>query len=122
MASLIYFNPLPLWSVGVLLFLTGAACSGQALSFALVKENNLPSNNAAAIGFNNMAVVVAGAIFQPVIGKLIQLHMPEQVEQRIHYSSYDFQFGLSILPLCFGLALFISLFFIRETLDTNGTR
>lgn len=122
MALLIYCKDLPLSLVGILLFLIGAACSGQALSFAVVKENNLPGNNAAAIGFNNMAVVVAGAIFQPIIGKLIQLHSPTQAGQQIHYSSYDFQFGLSILPLCFGVALFISLFFIRETFGKNIAR
>jgi MFS family permease len=117
MAAILYCNQLPLWLISILLFLTGAACSGQALSFAMVKENNLPSNNAAAIGFNNMAVVIAGAIFQPMIGKLIQSHAPTQLGQQVHYASYDFQFGLSILPFCFGLALFISLFFIRETLN-----
>lgn len=117
MAAMIYFEHLPLWLLGILLFLIGMACSGQALSFALVKENNLPKNNAAAIGFNNMAVVIAGAIFQPVVGKLIQLHASVQIGQIIHYSSFDYRFGLSVLPLCFGFALFFSLFLIRETLS-----
>lgn len=115
MVGLIYFNHLPLWVLSILLFLTGVACSGQALSFAVVRENNLPSNNAAAIGFNNMAVVVAGALFQPIIGKLIQLHVTGQVDGHITYTSHDYRFGLSILPVCFSLGLFTSLFFIRET-------
>lgn len=115
MAAILYFEHLPLWLLGSLLFFTGVACSGQALSFAVVKENNLPGNNAAAIGFNNMAVVIAGALFQPLIGKLIQLNVSEVLGMHIQYSSQNYRFGLNVLPLCFSLSFFISLFFIRET-------
>lgn len=65
---------LPTSSVGwvmVLVFACGAACSGQALSFAVVKEINVPQQRGAAIAFNNMAVVISGAIFQPLLGKLL---------------------------------------------------
>lgn len=57
--------------IGILLFIAGAACAGQALSFTVVKENNSHNTRATAIAFNNMAVVVSGAIFQPLLGKLI---------------------------------------------------
>lgn len=117
---IIYGPQWPLWLLAILLLLVGAACSGQALSFAVVKENNLPSNNAAAIGFNNMAVVIAGAIFQPLIGKLIHLHANNSPHGVIIYSSYDYRFGLTILPVCFALALLLSLLLIRETLKIDG--
>ena len=41
-----------------LLFIIGLASSGQALSFALVKEHNKVCNAGSAAGFNNFAVVV----------------------------------------------------------------
>ena len=54
-------------AVGVLLFFAGVACTGQVLCFALVKDNNDSSIRGTAIAFNNMAVVVSGAFFQPII-------------------------------------------------------
>ena len=56
-----------------LLFLFGFACCGQSISFALVKENNLATRVGTAIGFNNMAVVTGGALFQPLVGLLLYL-------------------------------------------------
>lgn len=56
---------------GIVLFIAGAACAGQALSFTLVKEINQPSSKAKAIAINNMAVVISGAFFQPLVGKII---------------------------------------------------
>ena len=101
--------------LGTLIFFTGAACSGQALSFALVKENNPKDTVAAAIGFNNMAVVIAGAIFQPLIGKLIQSHWNGLMINGIQeYSAGDYRLGLLLLPLCFGLGLVMVSFFIKE--------
>jgi MFS family permease len=117
MACLVFFSHLSFWLLAILLLLTGAACSGQALSFALVKDNNVAANNATAIAFNNMAVVISGAIFQPLIGKLIQLHAPSTSHQTIAYLSADFQFGLSLLPLCFAIAFIIGLFCIREQVN-----
>lgn len=94
-----------------LLFLLGAACAGQALSFALVRDNNADHQRAAAIGFNNMAVVIAGAIFQPVIGKLISWHAGAAENNSFIYQAQDFHFGLMAvvfgLVLAFGLAVFL---------------
>ncbi len=74
---------LPLIILGVsFLFIAGAACSGQALSFAVVRSNNNEKVKAIAIAFNNMAVVISGAIFQPLIGKLIEVY------QYAGYSNY----------------------------------
>ncbi|OGT64155.1 MAG: hypothetical protein A3J38_10740 [Gammaproteobacteria bacterium RIFCSPHIGHO2_12_FULL_45_9] len=95
---------LPMWLLGACLFVAGAACSGQALSFAVVRDNSSPSTLAAAIGFNNMAVVVAGAIFQPLIGGLIG-----------DGSSAHFQSGACVIIASLILGGLIPLFGIRNT-------
>lgn len=100
------FSPLIL---GCLLFLAGAACSGQALSFAVVKENNTDAVKATAIAFNNMAVVISGALFQPLIGKLIEsgdLHS---------YSIDQFKKGLFIILASYILAFVVAWFYIKDT-------
>ncbi len=71
--GLVIFYVLPPIYIASLLFLAGAACAGQALSFSVVKENNLNYQAGTAIAINNMAVVVSGAIFQPLTGQSITL-------------------------------------------------
>jgi predicted MFS family arabinose efflux permease len=95
--------------VGILLFFAGVACSGQALSFALVKENNQSSITATAIAFNNMAIVISGAIFQPLIGKVISSH------QLSNHTVENFKYGLSILICSYVVAFVIASVFINET-------
>jgi len=89
--------------LGLFLFLAGAACAGQALSFALVKENNSYSVKGVALAFNNMAVVISGALFQPLLGKLIDLNNPA-----------CFKHGLYIIFMAYLIAFFMAVFFIRE--------
>jgi MFS family permease len=98
--------------LGVLLFLAGAACSGQALSFTVVKENNLSSVKATAIAFNNMAVVISGALFQPLIGKLIEVGRIDQAGT--YYNPTHFKQGLFIILFAYIAAVIIALFFIKE--------
>ena len=89
--------------IAIALFFAGAACSGQALSFAVVNDNSLEKTRAAAIGFNNMAVVIAGAIFQPLVGILIK-------DQNI----WNYQVGGGILALCFLVGALIAFSKIRS--------
>jgi MFS family permease len=94
---------LPFWLLGTLVFFVGFACAGQALAFAVVKDNNDEEVTAAAIGFNNMAVVIAGAIFQPLVAWLIDDEsMPHFVQ------------GIDVLVDCFLVATVLALFFIRS--------
>ncbi len=65
---IIYFPGMPLGVMMVLLFGFGVAVAGHILTFALAKETHSPQVTATVIGFNNMAVVAGGAIFQPFGG------------------------------------------------------
>lgn len=100
------------FSVGIILFLAGAACSGQALSFAVIKEGNEESIKATAIAFNNMAVVISGAIFQPLIGKFISSSLVDGV---VHYDAASFKEGMGILFVAYVLAFVVAALFIKET-------
>lgn len=99
------------FSLAVLLFIAGAACSGQALSFTVIKENNLSGLRGTAIAFNNVAVVISGAIFQPIIGCLLE---------HINFAtSMNFKLALSIIFLAYLLAFIVSKFFIVESFRGN---
>lgn len=109
-AGILFFH-LPIFILISVLFVAGAACSGQALSFTVVKENNSVNNRATALAINNMAVVISGAIFQPLIGKLIDW---------CHHlgTGHCYQTGLIAILICYFLAALIALL-IR---DSNETR
>lgn len=98
----------------ILFFLSGSACSGQALSFSLVKNANSPSQQATAIGFNNMAVVIAGFIFQPLVGYVIE-HFSDRVFKNgsYIYDGNDYYSGMLVVFGCYVVASIVALFFIK---------
>lgn len=98
------------------LFGFGVATSGQILTFALVNENNPPTVVASAIGFNNMAIVAGGAIFQPLVGVLLNLNWHGKMVNEIpFYTINNYRLALCVVPLCFLVGWIISLRFIHET-------
>lgn len=112
----IYAPHLSLVSLYVLLFLFGLSTSGQALAFGVVKDNNSKETAGTAIGFNNMAVVAGGAIFQPLIGFLLYYFSNGATQGgKPFYSAFDYQKSFILLPICFILAFIVSQFLLRET-------
>lgn len=113
---LIYMPNIPFWSTYIWMFLIGAASSGQILSFALVKDINPPTVIATAIGFNNMAVVLGGAIFQPLVGFILKWGWEgDYIGDAPFYTLYDYSLALVIVPLCYLICLAASSILIDET-------
>lgn len=114
--AILYAPHLSLESLYFLLFAFGIATAGQIISFAVIKDNNRPDVTATAIGFNNMAVVAGGAIFPYLVGRLLTAHWDGTVINSTPvYSVHNYQFSLSVVPICFAVTWIASLFFIRET-------
>lgn len=115
--SLIIFYPhLSYPTLGLLLFLMGVSCSGQVLSFAVVKDNADPRNKATALAINNMGVVASGAILQPLIGLLLRDHAISMGHHMApFYTLLDYQHAFIVLPAVYLIGFLISLFGIKET-------
>ncbi len=110
------YLPIPFWLSCVILFGLGIAGSGQIVTFALVRETNRPSMTGTAIGFNNMAVVAGGAIFQPLIGWILHILWSGQKSAGVPiYSVESYRLALLLIPLCFIAGWILSTFFIKET-------
>jgi len=103
--------------LGILLACAGASCSGQALSFALVRDNNAYSIKGTAIAFNNMAVVISGAIVQPLIGHLISDSTLDSVK---NYALADYKKGLMVILIAYIAATFTSIFLIKENKSASN--
>ena len=115
LAALIY---VPGWSLVVLIalsFLVGLFGSAQILCFALVRENHAPALSGTAIGFLNAVVTGAGALFQPLVGVLLDLAWTGEIASgaRVYQAeAYRIAFA-SLIACCVGG--FLCLLAVRET-------
>ena len=113
---LLYVPQLSYGCTYVVCFILGLGAGGQTVSFAVVKENNSPELVGTASGFNNLSVLIGGAIFQPLVGYLLQHSNSWRLENGVHiYSLESYQKALIIMPLCFLASLLISGLLIKES-------
>jgi MFS family permease len=107
---------IPFWGVAGLLFLMGVGTSVHTLTFAIVQDNNKPSVVATGMGFNNMAVVIGGAILQPLVGFILtMLWDGAYIDGVPAYSISNYENALFIIPIIYIIGLIVSLVFIKET-------
>ncbi|OGT42774.1 MAG: hypothetical protein A3F42_02890 [Gammaproteobacteria bacterium RIFCSPHIGHO2_12_FULL_37_34] len=97
-------------------FMIGFCCGAHPLCFALGKENNPIQISGTAVAVTNMLIMAGGVIFQPVVGKLLDLHTssPISADGLPTYAASDYTFALSVVPLGVALGIFLS-FFLKET-------
>lgn len=97
----------------ILFFAAGAACAGQALSFSLVSRNNKLEHRATAIGFNNMAVVISGFIFQPFVGYVIRASQSQPTTNYL-YDGSSYHNGMMVVLLSYFIATVAVILFIKQ--------
>lgn len=113
--AMVFFVALPEIALIVLALGVGFASAGQTLAFVLIKDNHGLRRNGAANGINNTFVVAGGILLQPLMGKILDLHLGQSMHSGIHY--YDanaYKNVLLLLPLCYCIATLIGSFFIRD--------
>ncbi|MBA4696265.1 MAG: MFS transporter [Legionella sp.] len=109
---LLLYCSLPLsWMYGVLLLL-GLGAGGQTVSFAVVKDYNPPKWVGTASGFNNLSVLLGGAIFQPLVGILLNHGQTTVVNNITLYDMSTYNRALLVMPCCYFIS-FVVAFFLR---------
>jgi sugar phosphate permease len=108
----------PGWSLPatyLLLFAFGFFTSAEVLVFAISKEVSPVHIAGIAIALTNMIVMIGGNIFQPLIGKLLDLKWDGLLLDGARiYPLSAYQFAMSILPISIAVALILTMF-MRET-------
>ncbi|MBA2655912.1 MAG: MFS transporter [Tatlockia sp.] len=116
---LLYMPNVSLTWMYLVLFFLGLGSGGQTVSFAVVNDNNPPELVGTASGFNNLSVLLGGAIFQPVVG-LILNHSNGVMENGAPvYSIESYNFALLVMPLCYLSSLIIALFILKESYPSH---
>ncbi len=117
LAALIYLPGLSAPLLWALFLVTGSACGCMSVAFALVRGYNAPSETGAAFGFVNGATTATGAVFQPLIGLLLDLGWQGETAAGARiYSAETYQVALSVLLAFLLSALLLSLI-LREAKD-----
>lgn len=113
---IILYMHLSLPALFVCLFLFGVGTSGQSLSFNVVNDQIQPNVIGTAMGFNNLMIVISGALFQPLVGWLLRLNWHgAMLAGAPIYSAHAYQIGLCMLPACYFLAMIIGSVLLKET-------
>lgn len=100
----------------MIFFMIGFCCGAHPLCFALGKESNPIQISGTSVAVTNMLIMIGGAIFQPVVGKLLDFHASSSVgpDGLPVYVASDYTFALSVVPIGVALGIFLSLF-LKET-------
>jgi len=114
-AAILYLPRVPLPLLFVLLFLYGFSNTGVTTTYAISAEINPRAVAGTSVAFTNMASVLIGAAFQPIIGWFLDLQWKGVIANGARvYSAETFQHAMLILPIfCFLSWVFAML--TRET-------
>jgi MFS family permease len=115
LALLVYVPDLPLPVLAGLCFLVGFFGSAQIVCFALARETYASALSGTAIGFVNAMVTGAGALFQPLVGLLLDLAWTGAASQGARlYAPGSYRLAFASLVACC-LAGLVCLTAVRET-------
>ena len=110
MLVLVLWSSASMAALALLLFLNGVGGACMVVSFAAGREHNPPFAGGAALGIVNTCVVGSGALFQPLIGWLLDLGWDGRVEAGIRlYPADAFRSALLVLPVAGLLGLVLAL-------------
>ena len=113
---ILYYPPVELFWMYVLIFLLGVSTCAYVIPFALAKDIVRPEVQGTAMGFTNMLCIAMGApLLQPLIGWLLNIQNPSAISTtNVLFTIEDYHVALAVIPIVFMLGL-ICLLFIKET-------
>lgn len=112
---LLYMPGVSMGWMYVVLFILGLGAGGQTVSFAVVKDNNPARLVGTASGFNNLSVLLGGAIFQPLVGVILHRSAAGVEHDASVYLVSSYQHALLVMPCCYVASLILALWAIKES-------
>lgn len=112
---IIYGHDFSYTTMGVLCFCIGLFTSTQVISYPLVAESNPSILTATSISVVSFNAISGGAVFQPLVGYLLDKHWDGTMSHNVPvYSLQDYHFAFMLMPIGLVVA-FILNFFLKET-------
>lgn len=118
---LLYVPGVSLSWMYLVLFMLGFGAGGQTVSFAVVTDNNPTHLVGTASGFNNLSVLIGGAIFQPLVGVILHRSTEWRLVNDIPvYTVASYQKALLVMPCCYLASLILAIWLIKESYPSSG--
>jgi MFS family permease len=116
LSAVFYIPGLSLTSLYIIFFFIGIFCGAHPLCFALGKENNSNAISGTAVAITNTLIMFGGALFQPIVGKLMDGHADgsQIIDGTLIYTASDYTYALSVVPIGLVIAIVLT-FFLKET-------
>lgn len=117
MLTVIFYMPgLSFTELSLAFFMLGFSCGAHPICFAIGKENNPIQISGTAVAATNMLTMTGGALFQPLIGKLLDWHAAGALGPNglPFYSAQDYSFALSVIPIGVASGVILCMF-LKET-------
>ncbi len=113
---ILLYTPISMTWAYFVLFVFGLGSGGQTVSFAVIADNNPIHLVGTASGFNNLAVVLGGAVFQPLVGVLLHRSGDWHIINNVPvYAASAYQKALFVMPVCYLASLVFVLFLLKES-------
>lgn len=113
--SVLYVQGLSLVAIKWLIFAYGIFTSTEIIVFAMAKEISGVKIAGTVFAVTNMIVTLIGAIFQPLVGWILDIFGHRVwVQDHYLYQIADYQKALAVLPLSM-VVVIILCFFLKET-------
>ncbi len=105
-AIMLLWTDMPLAFIYLILFVGGMANGAVILAFALVRDQNDPAIVGTISGLVNGGAMAAGAIYQPLVGGLLDLQWSGAIVDGIRvYSVTEFRLAFAAFPVILLLGL-----------------
>lgn len=109
----LYAPHLSIMMIFILLFLYGMSNVGVSTAYAIASEIVPKDMSGTSMSFANMASVIIGALFQPIIGAILDFQAKPGAAIA-HFSSTQYHHAMIVLPLCTLISL-SACYFLRES-------
>lgn len=112
--GIILFMHPPVWLISTLFFAIGILCSYQVLALTLNARQAPPEHSGFVTALTNMVIMSFGSIYHALMGRAIAWNWQgDKVNGIPVYSSQDYIFGISVIPLGLILA-FIGFYGLKK--------
>jgi len=112
---ILYYPTLSFRTLNLLVFLYGLFSAVEIIVFVMGKESSTASLTGTVFAAVNMMVALIGALFQPLVGVLLDLFGENQIIDGVRiYTMHDYQIALSIIPISL-VMMILSIYFLKES-------
>ncbi len=116
LTALLYLPGLSVAALSVLFFASGLGMGSMAICYAMARETLSAGDSGTGIGLVNTATVGSGALFQPLVGWLLDLGWDGSLEAGARvYDGAAYGWALGTLAAFLALGLLGALLWLRET-------